>query len=81
MKASDFQLFKQCMTRDLGIHFMIQDSEVFDGQKHERLEFYDRQAFEAFYPHLLNFCVDNDGYVLATSIKNMSVTVLLEVDY
>lgn len=80
MTKSDFQYFKNMIQKEQKISMFIQDSENIGDIIHERLEFISYSDFKNVYPQLLCFCVDNDGIIVSTSIKNNAVTVLLEVD-
>lgn len=80
MTTSDFALFKNEIRTEQKITMFIQDSENIGGAIHERIEFISKDDFERVYWQLLCFCVDNNGIVVSTSVKNNAVTVLLEVD-
>lgn len=88
MLVSDFAVFKKCLLSEQRLHFSVKNSEPmkFDGLRrsypaiHQRITFDDPDEFEVFYQQLLMYCMDHDGYIVATSLNSLAVTVLLEVD-
>lgn len=76
MKYTDWEEFKHSiLIQQLRLGFSDYYSEKMGNKRHQRLVFWNEKDFDMAYWEILAFLIEQRGYCISTSIKNMTITV------